>query len=145
MYSPPWYDRKLKRRRSMSPADERLEELRPFIARPRAAGCSSARENAAYLNSVVLCASRGRTWGGSQILRALRRLDEKDLRSSAGLTAHSGDTVRRHIVEARAAGYSSLRDIAGYLNSCGVLTSRGSEWHPTGITRVLRRLDAGHE
>jgi len=46
------------------------------------------------------------------------------------------------IADARAAGKQSLRDLAAHFNELSIMTLRGSAWTPTGIARVLRRLDA---
>ena len=42
------------------------------------------------------------------------------------------------IQEARAAGASSLREIAAFLNAQGVLTSRGGTWSATQVSRVCK-------
>ena len=35
---------------------------------------------------------------------------------------------------------ATLRDIVAALNSAGILTPRGGNWHPTGVQRLLARL-----
>lgn len=48
----------------------------------------------------------------------------------------------RGIVEPMHQAGATLREIAGALNSAGVKTARGGEWHPTSVARVLDRLGA---
>jgi len=45
------------------------------------------------------------------------------------------------IAELRAAGKTSLRDIAAGLNEQGITTARGGEWTATQVMRVLERID----
>jgi DNA invertase Pin-like site-specific DNA recombinase len=46
----------------------------------------------------------------------------------------------RGIVEPMHKAGSSLREIAGALNSAGVRTARGGSWHPQAVARVVERL-----
>jgi DNA invertase Pin-like site-specific DNA recombinase len=45
--------------------------------------------------------------------------------------------VLPHIEAAKAAGHSSTRSIAAYLNGKGIKTARGSEWRSGSVARVL--------
>jgi 2,4-dienoyl-CoA reductase-like NADH-dependent reductase (Old Yellow Enzyme family) len=46
----------------------------------------------------------------------------------------------RGIVEPMHQAGSSLREIAAALNSAGVRTTRGGNWHPQAVARVVERL-----
>jgi hypothetical protein len=48
----------------------------------------------------------------------------------------------RGIVQLMHEAGSSLREIAEALNSAGVKTARGGNWHPISVARVLDRLQA---
>lgn len=145
MYSAPWLKWQRTRSPSMSAADERLEDLKQHLESARQAGCYSRREIAAYLNSNGFCTTRGRPWGPSQVHRAMQRLSQQNVRISSKSGVFSSNEIARHVAQARQEGYDSLREIAGYLNLRGVLTSRGLEWYPTSVSRMLRRLERdGH-
>jgi len=45
------------------------------------------------------------------------------------------------IAEAKALGHSSLRKIATFLNESGYKTSKGGDWHPTSISRVIKCIE----
>ena len=49
----------------------------------------------------------------------------------------------RGLVEPMHKAGSSLREIAAAVNSAGVRTTRGGEWHPQGVARVIERLGSG--
>lgn len=46
----------------------------------------------------------------------------------------------RPVVESLIASASGLRDLARRMNAAGYLTPGGSEWHPTAVGRMLKRL-----
>lgn len=48
------------------------------------------------------------------------------------------------IEELRLLGIYSVRDICSALNARGILTSRGAQWHPTSVQRLMDRL-ADHD
>lgn len=53
--------------------------------------------------------------------------------------------LRPHIESARASGCSSLREIARYLNSREVRTTRGNLWSASEVRRVIIRLSSGDD
>lgn len=50
-------------------------------------------------------------------------------------------TISHAINEARNAGALTTREIADHLNTANIPCRRPGSWHPTSVTRVLRRLD----
>jgi hypothetical protein len=141
VYSRSWTKKQLDCRPALSKADMRAEELRPFVASARAAGCSTTREIAAYLNSAGVSTLTGARWGHSQVSRAIRRMNELDRRAANGVASCGPEELRQHLVQARAAGCTSLREVAAHLNARGVLTCRGLYWQATSIKRILVRLN----
>jgi hypothetical protein len=75
---------------------------------------------------------------------ALRRSDDNGqaLRRtvSANVDRFAADFVPV-VADIRAAGYSSLRDIANELNRRGMLTRRGGRWHLSSVRNLLRRAE----
>lgn len=51
------------------------------------------------------------------------------------------ETLRLPILNAQKHGALTLRELAGYLNAHAHLTRQGALWTPSGVQRVLRRLD----
>jgi len=141
VYSRSWTKKQLSCRPALSKADMRAEELRPFVVSAKAAGCSTTREIAAYLNSAGVSTLTGVQWGHSQVSRAIRRMNELDRRAANGLASCGPEELRQHLVQAKAAGCTSLREIAAHLNARGVLTCRGLNWQATGVNRILKRLN----
>lgn len=47
--------------------------------------------------------------------------------------------VAPHISAAQAAGHTSLRSIADYLNQLGVKTTRGCKWEASSVARVIQK------
>jgi DNA invertase Pin-like site-specific DNA recombinase len=48
-------------------------------------------------------------------------------------------TLRHSLTDAKAAGFISLRAVAGFLNDAGIGTRRGCAWTPAAVLRVLKR------
>ena len=57
----------------------------------------------------------------------------------ANKAIHRNAEIREIINEMRDSAETdlSLRDLTGMLNAAGYKTSRGKEWHPTSVSRVL--------
>lgn len=49
--------------------------------------------------------------------------------------------LRPYLEAARASGCQSLRQIASYLNSAGLCTTRGRPWVATQVRRAMQRLE----
>jgi DNA invertase Pin-like site-specific DNA recombinase len=49
-------------------------------------------------------------------------------------------TIEDHINAARASGAKTLTAIAAYLNTRGVPSREGKRWHPSSVSRTVRRL-----
>lgn len=86
--------------------------------------------------------SRGLPWSGTQVWRSIRRIEAKDHQAGEGGLPVSINELRRHFVDADKAGCHSLRAIAAYLNSRGVLTKRGFEWYPSAVVRMKRHFQS---
>jgi DNA invertase Pin-like site-specific DNA recombinase len=92
--------------------------------------------------------ARGRVLGGNRTAKGSNRrgglvLDRVRAKGVAASVAKRTATarernakVRAHIETAKAAGYASLGQIAGYLNSKGFKTARGANWTPTAVRRA---------
>lgn len=63
-------------------------------------------------------------------------------RTQAARARTEGSKVLPHIDAIRATGAATLRQIADALNARGIRTSRGSEWHPATVQRILARSEA---
>jgi hypothetical protein len=50
-------------------------------------------------------------------------------------------TIEAHVRAARASGAKTLTAIAAYLNAYGVPSREGKLWHPSSVSRTVRRLD----
>jgi len=66
------------------------------------------------------------------------KLAKANKQAAADRAALIADTV----AEIQNAGSSTLRGIADELNRRGVPTAQGKEWHPTSVSRLLKRLEA---
>jgi hypothetical protein len=51
-----------------------------------------------------------------------------------------GRTCGAIVDDLRSQGFTSVRAIAAELNERGILTPRGTSWHPTSAARLLSRL-----
>jgi hypothetical protein len=130
-------------------ADTQALALLPTIRKLMAAGFVSQRGLADELNRRGIATARGGNWHRTTVLRMLRRLDlltsgqdgiDNGLTSKRAVDVRAealGPTIRR----LRKAGFVSGKAIAQELNARGIPTAGGSKWHPTTVTRLLRRLD----
>jgi DNA invertase Pin-like site-specific DNA recombinase len=86
--------------------------------------------------------ARGTVLGGDRgnlgAVRAAGTRHSAQRRSDAA--KRRAELVRPHIEAARAAGYSTTRAIAAYLNGKGIRTVRGSEWRSGSVGRLLASL-----
>jgi Recombinase len=55
-------------------AGERAADLRPTVAKLKAAGASSLRQIAARLNNLAIPMARGGSWSAVQVERVLKRV-----------------------------------------------------------------------
>jgi DNA invertase Pin-like site-specific DNA recombinase len=49
-------------------------------------------------------------------------------------------TMEEHVSAARASGAKTLTAIAAHLNAHGVPSREGKRWHPSSVSRAVRRL-----
>jgi hypothetical protein len=130
-------------------ADACALALLPTIRRLMTAGFASDFALADELNRRGITGARGGRWHRITVRRLLTRL--RQLTSAHGGTNNNlalkrvadvraeaiGPTIRK----LRKAGFVSGNAIARELNARGIPTAGGSKWHPTTVTRLLRRLD----
>ena len=130
-------------------ADARALALLPTIRELIAAGFASDGGLTNELNRKGITGARGGRWYRSSMRRLLTRL--RQLTSKHGGTNNNlalkrvadmrAEALRSTILEVRTAGFVSGKAIARELNARGIPTAGGSKWHPTTVTRLLRRLD----
>jgi hypothetical protein len=130
-------------------ADAHALALLPTIRKLMTAGFASDFALADELNRRGIAGARGGRWHRITVRRLLTRL--RQLTSAHGGTNNNlalkrvadvraepySPTIRR----LRKAGFVSGKAIAQELNARGIPTAGGSKWHPTTVTRLLRRLD----
>jgi len=88
---------------------------------------------------------RGVKLGNPNGAAALRRAGKGNAAAVARVqeAAHRrAEDVQPVIEELQQAGVTSLRAIARALNERGIRTPRGGKWHPTGVARLLERIEA---
>ena len=85
--------------------------------------------------------ARGRNVGGDRgnLAAVYRKGLQRSVEARSAASSDRADKIRPHIEQAKAEGHSSLREIAGYLNAKGITTSRGKEWQPSQVQRIIRR------
>jgi DNA invertase Pin-like site-specific DNA recombinase len=92
--------------------------------------------------ALAVAKRRGTQLGGDRgnlaAVRAAGTRHSAQRRSDAA--KRRAELVRPHIEAARAAGHSSTRAIAGYLNRKGIRTVRGAEWRSGSVGRLLATL-----
>jgi hypothetical protein len=130
-------------------ADDRALALLPTIRKLVTAGFASDLGLANELNRRGITGALGGRWHRSSVRRLLARLrqltlrhgrinDDLAMKRAADVRAEPySPTIRR----LRKAGFVSGKAIAQELNARGIPTAGGSKWHPTTVTRLLRRLD----
>jgi len=83
--------------------------------------------------------ARGRKLGGDRgnlaSVSVLGR--QRSIESRQGAVAARNELLMPHVEAARAAGHSTLQAIADYLNGLHIKTSRGNEWYPASVRRIL--------
>jgi DNA invertase Pin-like site-specific DNA recombinase len=62
----------------------------------------------------------------------------QERRAAADAHAHGLRSVH---IELWLQGISGVREMAAALNAQGLTTSRGGQWHPTSVQRLLKRID----
>ena len=75
------------------------------------------------------CALRGKQVGNEEAVAAIKFRAQE----------HASN-LRSIVDDVRAQGITSIRKIAEELNQRGILASRGGEWQPTTVVRLLARL-----
>lgn len=89
--------------------------------------------------ALAVAKARGRNVGGDRgnlsSVRAAGAVASAERRSQAARDRAA--KVHPHIAAARAAGHTSLRGIADYLNGKGIRTVRGAEWRAGSVQRVI--------
>ena len=129
-------------------ADSRANALVPTIRELRAAGFISRRALADELNRRRTPTARGGRWHYTTVVRVLMYLglatpgngmvnNGKANKQAADMRA---EALRSTILEVRTAGFVSGKAIARELNARAIPTAAGSKWHPTTVTRLLKRL-----
>ena len=125
-------------------ADARAVALLPTVRELVTAGASDVGL-AKELNRRGITGALGGRWHRSSVRRLLTRLHQLTSRHSnlalkrvTDVRAEAfGPTIRK----LRKEGFVSIKAIARELNKQGILTPRGGKWHPTTVSRLLRRLE----
>jgi hypothetical protein len=130
----------------------RVERMRPLLSSVRklkAKGFVSHRALADELNRKGIPAPHGGRWHLTTVVRMLTRVglitlgngrtnNRQALKRAADARAEAlAATIRK----LRKAGFVSFTAIAHELNEREILTARGSKWHRSGVSRLLRRLE----
>jgi hypothetical protein len=130
-------------------ADDRALALLPTIRKLVTAGFASDLGLANELNRRGITGALSGRWHRSSVRRLLARLrqltlehgrinDDLAMKRAADVRAEPySPTIRR----LRKAGFVSGKAIAQELNARGIPTAGASKWHPTTVTRLLRRLN----
>lgn len=103
-----------------------------------AAVAEHEREMISQRTKSALAAAKARgTLLGNRTNLGVAQRNSRRVRSKASVQfAQNAIPIIRQI---QASGLSTLRDVAAALNARGVRTSRGGEWQPTQVKRVLER------
>jgi DNA invertase Pin-like site-specific DNA recombinase len=125
----------------MPEADELTVHILAAVAqRERKAISTRTRE------ALATAKARGTRLGNPNGAAALRRAGKGNAASVAArkqcVDARCAE-LAGEIARLRAAGARSLREIAAGLNERRIEAPRGGVWHPSGVRRVLERLEAG--
>ena len=129
-------------------ADARALALLPTIRELIATGFASDGLLTNEVNHKGITGARGGRWHRSSMRRLLTHL--RQLTSKHGGTNNNlalkrvadmrAEALRSTILEVRTAGFVSGKAIARELNARGIPTAGASKWHPTTVTRLLKRL-----
>jgi DNA invertase Pin-like site-specific DNA recombinase len=93
-------------------------------------------------DALAAAKARGTKLGGKP--ESLKNRDigsRKGIETNQAKAAERAIDLRPRIEEIRAAGCTSLRQIAAALNDRGIVAPRGSRWAPTQVKFLLERLD----
>ena len=130
-------------------ADSRARALVSTVRELKAKGFVSHRALADELNRRGMLSARGGRWHLTTVVRMLTRLGLITLgkgRTNNRLAHKRAADARAKalastIRELRKAGFVSFTAIARELNEREIQTARGSKWHRSGVSRLLRRLE----
>ena len=131
-------------------ADARARALASTLHKLRAAGFVSRQALADELNRRKVPTARGGRWQYTTVVRMLTRLGL--LTSGKGARINNGQEGKRAadarakalastIRQLQAKGHVSSNAIAHELNKREVPTARDGKWYPTGVKRLLQRLE----
>ena len=128
-------------------ANSRAAALASTIRKLMAAGFVSQRELASELNGRGIPTARGGSWHYTTLWRMLRRLGLKTKgKINIGLASNQAADARAEALAStiralQATGLVSFSAIAHELNEREIPTARGGNWHPSSVSRLLRRLE----
>jgi hypothetical protein len=112
-----------------------------------AAGTLSRRALAEELNRRRVPTARGGSWHYTTVVRMLTRLglitkgsNNNGLSNKKAADARA-KTLASTVRALQAKGLVSLGAIARELNARKIRTGRGGKWHPSGVSRLLHRLE----
>ena len=110
----------------------------PLLLHVMAAFAQHEREMISIRTKAALAAAKARgveLGKNGKVLAARNRAD----------AANFAFTIQPAIKAARESGASTLAEIAAHLNSRGLRTRQGAEWHPMTVSRAIRRMSAASE
>jgi hypothetical protein len=131
-------------------ADSRARALVSTIRELRAAGFVSRQALADEMNRRGISTARGGSWHYTTVVRMLTRLGlltfGKGGRINNGLASKQAANARAEarastIRALQAAGLVSSSAMARELNAREIATPLGGKWHPSSVSRLLRRLE----
>ena len=128
-------------------ADSHAAALASTIRQLMAAGFVSQRELASELNRRGIPTALGGSWHYTTVWRMLRRLGLKTKgRINIGRTNKQAADARAEALAStiralQLKGLVSFKSIARKLNEREIPTARGGKWHPSSVSRLLRRLE----
>jgi transposase len=128
-------------------ADSHAAALASTIRKLMAAGFVSQRELASELNRRGIPTALGGSWHYTTVWRMLRRLGLKTKgRINIGLASKQAADARAEALAStiralQLKGLVSFKSIARELNEREIPTARGGKWHPSSVSRLLRRLE----
>jgi hypothetical protein len=133
--------------RSKRAADSRAAALASTIRKLMAVGFVSQRELANELNRSGIPTALGGSWHRTTVWRMLTRLGLITKgRIKIGLASNQAADARAEALAPRiralqAQGPVTLKAIARELNEREIPTALTGKWHPTSVSRLLRRLE----
>ena len=119
--------------------------LLPTIRKLMAAGFVSRRTLADELNRRGVPTARGGSWHGTTVERMLTRLGLITSGNNVLANKQAADVRAKALASKiralRAKGLVSSKTIARKLNEREIPTALSGKWHPTSVSRLLRRLE----